>query len=261
MKLQKISSNWHTWIGAILSIPILIVGITAIFLSHKDSFSVKEIEDQKVEKKYEKDIAQVEIKLKEIKAVAVTNNITWIGTKKGLFKVEDGQKTRIFDFSDDGIIQLAINQNKLIVLSKKGLYFQTQKDDFEKKIEGDFASLTVIDNLNLVLVGKDGLYKSKNSGDNWEVENLIALYASTESNSEIQKAKKVKTQKLEKDSYKEKKEFKKIVKDLHTGKFLGKKYMWVWGDIVGGACVLLVLTGLFMWYKKSRDKKKLIAKL
>ena len=47
----------------------------------------------------------------------------------------------------------------------------------------------------------------------------------------------------------------KLVMDLHTGKFFfGKTREWIWIDLVGGAMVLLGVTGIVIWRRSEKAK-------
>jgi hypothetical protein len=251
MKLSKISSNWHTWIGAVLSIPILIVGITAVYLVHKDFFKGEKEKHEKHEQNEKYSTTKVD--MKDIKAVAVDeNNITWFGTKKGLYKIKNGKPEAVKALMDIDVRQLFNYEKNLFVVTKEGLYVKAQ-DKFEKIIEGEFTALsTTPDNL-LLLTGKYGILSSRDGGKTFTEDAGFTQLASNLPGVVKMKEKEYKMKDGEKE--KEGRDFGKLMKDLHTGKFLGKDYMWIWGDVVGIACVLLVVTGLYMWYKKSRNNR------
>ncbi len=252
MKLSKITSNWHTWIGAVLSIPILIVGITAVYLVHKDFFKG---EKEKYEKHEKYSAAKVD--MKDVKAVAVDeNNITWFGTKKGLYMIENGNPEAVKELMEIDVRQLFNYENGLFVVTKEGLYVKAQ-DKFEEIIEGDFTALSAAPGNLLLLTGKYGVLSSRDGGKTFIEDTTFTQLAI---NLPGVKKMKEKDSKM-KDGEKEGKDFGKLMKDLHTGKFLGKDYMWIWGDLVGIACILLVITGLYMWYKKSRNNRQINQKM
>jgi hypothetical protein len=246
--LNNFANNWHTWIGVTLSIPILIIGITAILLSHKDLMKGKKYE------KNEKTYLSM-LNLSDVHSVVIDQDETiWFGTKKGLYASVNG-KASLQSLNDSKeeeqpeIEHLALLHKRLFILTEDAVY-RRSNNRIEKVKEGEFSDITEIGASDILLLGKNELLRSHDYGDSWKEDEQLSDMAET-----LPFVKKVK--KEMKDG-KEKKEFKKIVKDLHTGKIFGKKYMWLWGDITGGACVFLVLTGLYMWVKKIRKKRALI---
>ncbi len=86
---------------------------------------------------------------------------------------------------------------------------------------------------------EQGVLMSKNQGSSWEQAPQITKLLSELPN-------------------KQPLQLGKLMKDLHTGKALmGKKYEWIWADILALVLVLLALTGIYMWWKSQKRKQAL----
>jgi len=238
-------NNWHTWVGVILSIPVIIVGFTAIYLSHKDFFK-KTFGDSDIT--YLSTDAYV-MSYKDIKDIVSDNEKnTWLATKNGIYRVDKFDNYELVEaLPIDEYNQIFAFDNDLILfLGKEGLYAKSG-EKYKKVLTGEFDKISLQADNTLLLKGKENILKSKD-GLQWKNDENIAYLATVVPGLVKQ---------ISKEENEKSKKISKLMKDLHTGKFLGKEYKWIWGDLVGGACILLSFTGLFMWYKKSKNNRQI----
>lgn len=228
--------SWHLWIGLVLSIPVIIVGVTAVFIAHKDQFKNTYIGSSSGEmKKYSTEIKSV---------IATSDGKMYAGTKDGLFLQDGNDWKEVKDLSGMDVKSLTVKGNILFAATKMGAY-KVKGIEAEKIYSGEAHYISTSSDGMLWLTTKEkGIYESNDDGRNWNKnESFMSLNANVNKMQEGKSGMK----------------FNKLIMDLHTGKFfLGKEYEWLWIDIVGLALALLTLTGILIWWKKLRNKRVII---
>jgi hypothetical protein len=254
--MLKFFHKWHNWIGIVLSIPTLIVGITAIMLTFQSSFKNMPNEPElnvrwlpgysssAIQKEWQKKMGEVRSSL------MLTDSIQIIGTNAGLFIFNNGKIKPIEHFIGYEIRCLSKSNSKLFIGSNKGLFSGVfPVENPELILAKSIQSIDIVNDSTIFANDNKNLYHSKNGGLDWEDQNYIGkTIAKNIVYKNIEPTHKIKMHKL--------------VIDLHTGKaFFGKSFEWIWILLVGLSVTLLTLTGIYMWIVKKRKKKRVSSKL
>lgn len=228
-ELKKKLRDWHIWLGVFLSLPLVIVGITTIFLAVEQQLKLdKYYISSKIFPGY---WGEKNEKRNEIKAFYKDSNGTeYYGHKYGLI-VKNAQESKEIEFFDKHDIR-EINSFKgnLIVGAKEGLFLQ-ENDTYKKVLKQEIWNL-YLENEIVYIISKDGVFTC--SSDFLKCEE-IALKNEIKPMTEIS--------------------LKKLNLDLHTGKALLGKFDWIWQSLLGIAILFFVYSGFYLWYKKKFRKK------
>jgi hypothetical protein len=234
--------GWHLWLSIALSLPILIVALTAILIAHGRSLGLKEIQ---VNAGWLPGMDAGRPEEAQPRALWVApDGVQWLGTKAGLYRVDDARVERVEDLGRADVRGLLGLDSYLVVATTKGLYRVAQVGGAGERVaRGDFWSVAATPQ-GLVAVGKDDrLLHSTDAGATWS-EYEAGTAAAGRVAAGMATAQPSDTVPLS-----------KLVMDLHTGKaFLGKQYEWLWIDLIGAAMTVLTLTGLVMWWRGQRRK-------
>lgn len=232
--------SWHLWLSIALSLPILTVALTAIFIAHDKELSLKET---RVNAGWLPGMEAGSGRGLESRALWTSAaGESWLGTRQGLYRVSDGRAQRIEELGYADVRALQPQGEALIVATPRGLYrVERSNGRAERVAKGDFWSLSS-DAQGMTAVGRDGQFLRSQGGD-WQPyapgsaagEAVSAAMASADDAGQVP--------------------LSKVVMDLHTGKaFFGKTYEWIWIDLIGATMALLTITGLVMWWRGQRRK-------
>lgn len=221
--------NWHNWVSVVLGFPLLLVGITAFFIAHEHELGTKKIETPLSMKAGEL----------EVRASAVYQGQHFVGTRYGLFQVQEGEARPIANGVDDEVRDLLATGNGLLVAGKEGIWRYTDASGGAKAEQVFAADCWQIAQAETGFTAacKDIGVLDSSDGSQWLARDLrFSAEASAL----------VKERGMP---------LSKVMMDIHTGKiFFGKEYEWIWIDLLGFACVGLGLTGLVMWMRNRRQK-------
>lgn len=232
MNLRKI----HTWASVLLIVPILIVGGTAILIAHHDALGTKSV----LLPGGAEQVASEPLLNYEVRAVATdADGARLYATKHGLMRSEAGAAPVDAGLPHDLRDMDRLDSGRLLVAAKQGLFLQSATDGWNKLAEGDFRSLS----------REGGGFLATSDEMVWQVSvNGIArpdkafaapLMAGMDAGAAPPYT------------------LEKLVMDLHTGKFFfGKTWEWIWIDLVGGAMVLLGVTGIVIWRRSEKAKAR-----
>ncbi|GIX23954.1 MAG: hypothetical protein KatS3mg122_1185 [Caldimonas sp.] len=237
--------GWHIWLSIALSLPILIVGLTAVFIAHDKALNLKSLHIPAAWSPMSQP-AMLHRNDTEVRSLwGEAGGTLWLGSKTGLYRVgNDGVPTQIVGPYDVRALQGA--GAAVLVAAKNGLW-RVEPGEISAQLlhEGDYWSLAATAQGLLAVPKEADAQISLDEGRSWltwqpavkATEQLAATMAMQAENGQ-------RTITLS-----------KLVMDLHTGKaFFGKQYEWIWIDIVGLAMVLLTVTGLVMWWRSQRRK-------
>ncbi len=220
----------HLWVSIALALPMLIVALTAVLIAHDKSLGLKEIQlpaawvpgGGKAEEA-------------ELRAYWPLPDAAYLGGKQGLLRQPAGALQPVHGLRAEVRALLGLADGRVLAASQRGLY-QVQGLQAERLARGGFHSLSRQPDGSLLAIGKDGLALRSSDGQDWqptlatELQQLAALAPAAEAVS-----------------------LSKLVMDLHTGKaLLGKRYEWIWIDVLGVTLALLGFTGLWMWWRTQR---------
>lgn len=233
--------DWHTWLSVILSIPLLIVGITAVLLAHEKSLGLKEMPisvgwlsgyGMEEEHGYEDNLRTTGY---------LPNGDLYVASKAGLFIKSGDAFIRAVGTPQAEFRQVIEANGQVFAAGKMGLYKLTQ-DNWTSSLDGEMWGISYGQDKLMAIVKDKGQFVSTDMGETWQADDSLKLALKD----------------MGEDITKEPMTLSKLVIDLHTGKaFLGKEGEWVWIDILGGIMVFLTLTGLFMWWVSQRRKREL----
>jgi hypothetical protein len=232
--------GWHLWLSIALSLPILVVALTAIFIAHDKSLALKDVQ---VYAGWLPGMRGGKAEAAEARAIwAAPGGVTWLGTKAGLYRVRGELAAAVEGLARADVRALHAVDSGLLVATTRGLYHVAPDGGpAERVATGDFwwvgGSST-----GLAAAGKGSLLRSID-GRHWQHDEQggaalkqVALSRGGELDSG-------------------RVPLSRLVMDLHTGKALfGKDREWIWIDLIGATMALLTLTGLVMWWRGQRRK-------
>lgn len=248
MKLPTFGSfrGWHIWLSIALSVPILIVGITAIFIAHDKSLDLKSMQVPAYlspASQPKGKAAREELELRSVWQDA--HGWHWLGGKSGLYRVSGPGELSVIAGPTE-VRALLGTSDALLVAAKNGLWRVAHDGRETERVQrGDFHGLSTLPEGIAAIPQNDAILLTRDGGLNWSKASGLTPATETLANF------------MSDDSRSEERNIpvSKLIMDLHTGKaFFGKKYEWIWIDLVGGAMALLTLTGLVMWWRSQRRK-------
>jgi hypothetical protein len=237
MQFNFKSRSWHRWVSVSLSLPILVVALTAILMAHRKSLGAEEIS---VAAQWLPGYRSMTAKNRGFEARAALtarNGATYFGNLNGLYRLADGKLVAVDQIGTTQVCGLAEAPWGLVVAARNGIWLE--RDGQWKKVhKGEAWSVTARADGSMIVAVKDqGLLESRD-GKRWEADaQLAATLAALPAGAA------------------EPITLSRLVMDIHTGKaLLGKDAEWIWIDLVALALSLLSLTGLWMWWRGQRRK-------
>jgi uncharacterized iron-regulated membrane protein len=220
--------NWHNWMGAALGLPLLLVGLTTFFIAHEHALGTKDMKVPFASRASE-DAHPI-----EIRSTARFGDDVWLGTRYGVFRL-DGDNAELIPGSPNDEIRSMVRAGDAVLLAGKTALWRLedgkatavyQADCWHVTSDADGYAATFKD--KGVLVSQDGV--------RWAPRTIAfpePIVAAIDTRMPVSK----------------------VIMDLHTGKFFfGKRYEWIWIDLLGLACVVLGLTGLVLWMRGRRTR-------
>ncbi len=246
MTLKFNPRTWHNWISVILSVPILIVAVTAIFIAHDHDLDTKGIDVTRyVSWLPGYGQAQMQAMKLEIRTSLVTSDgQRWLGGKGGLYQVVDDQARQVADIGTTEVRDLVAAPFGLVVAAKNGIWLK-DTEGWRKVMKGDAwnANLGPDGSVAATLKGQ-GVLISRNGRD-WAPD-AAASAALTAMPAETMAPKPITLHNL--------------VMDLHTGRaFFGKEWEWIWIDLVGLTMAFLAGTGVYLWWRGQKRRRDMAA--
>lgn len=223
--MQHSMRNWHTWGSLALGLPLLLVGLTTFFIAHDDALGTKDV--------------MLPIKVVGPEKVEIRSSLQmeaeqWIGTKHGIFRLDDGKAVAVDGSPKDEIRGMVAANGAVLMAGKKALW-RMENGVATKVFKADCWQISASQSGYAAVCKDVGLLVSTD-GKGWSerpvefaAESLMAAPGGIS--------------------------LSKLIMDMHTGKFfLGKRYEWIWIDLLGFACVALGITGLVMWMRGRRQR-------
>lgn len=217
--------NWHTWVSLVLGIPLLLVGLTAVFIAHDKSLGTKDITLP---------VGGMGYEAIEIRSSLHVGAEHWIGTKQGVFRLDGERATPLAGAPKDEVRDMASASNAVLMAGKKALW-RVENGQAEAVYKADCWQVTA-NSQGYTAACKDVGLLASADGKTW-AERKVDFPP------EVLAA-------LPKELT-----LSKVIMDMHTGKlFFGKEYEWIWIDLLGLACVGLGITGFVMWMRSRRQR-------
>ena len=245
MKIIKVLFyKWHNWIGIILSVPILIVSITAFLLAFKDTLNLDKFSmSMAYMPGYSFDTNKNSIikEAKNIKSILVVDDTMYIGTKYGLILSIGGNIWFERDLIGVDVRKVVRIEDRIYVACNKGIWIK-ESNLWKKLFSGDVHDVGGKEGQLFAALGKNGIIRSL---DNFKT---ISYIWTNYLEDKMNKGEYIKELKLEKAEI----TLKDFVLDLHTGKaFFGKQHEWIWITMVALSIIILVITGSVLWVRKK----------
>jgi hypothetical protein len=240
--------NWHLWSGLILTLPLVLVSLTAILIAHEKGLGTKEIAINAGWLPGYGSEENIKFYLDDIKDVQIIGNKTYYASKLGVV-VEENQKITILKNTEgDEVRDLLLVGDSLYIASKEGLFVSTKNKALLLK-KGDFHGININKNKLYAAEGKKGFHISSDNGKTW-LNSKLSKTIGKENMKNFSTS-------IEKSDYLEKLTLEKLVLDIHTGKaFFGDESMWIWIDLIALSLLFMIFTGIWMWYKRKYGKTK-----
>ncbi|MEY1638972.1 PepSY domain-containing protein [Tenuifilum osseticum] len=241
--------KWHSWIGVVFTLPLIIISITGIILAFQDSFKNTSKEPQ-INVKWlpgysEKALRnEFENKINEVFSIAISKDSTYYyGTGAGVFYNKNDSTGFFSKLAGLEIRCVVVGDLFLFAGGKQGLFrVQLFDQSVTTILSKDIHSICLTNDSTLIVSDKKNLYVSNDYGSFWKNIKFSKAFDSKQFKTENPKMYKIPLHKLN--------------LDLHTGKaFFGKKFDWLWIVFVSLSLLFLTLTGLYMWIKKKTRMK------
>lgn len=242
MQINFKARDWHNWISVILAVPLVLVGLTSVFLAHKKELKLNDMDLTAFVSWLpgygETTMAQEH---KEIRtSLKGSDGTLWIGTQAGLYRVAGDQAEVVREIGAEQVRDLVEAPWGLVVATKYGIWAQTS-DGWQRSYKGDAWNANLYPDGTVAVSIKDKGLMTSRDGHRWlpdaaAARSLAAL--------------------PEGERIAEKISLGKLMIDLHTGKaFFGKTWEWVWIDILGIIWAFLGFTGIYLWWRSQTKRR------
>lgn len=242
MKTEINWRGWHTWWSVALALPISIVSLTAIFIAHEDALGLK---SAPLPAALRPAVQERTAAVPEIRAAHRHGDGTlYIAMKNGLFAQTGTTLTPVPALAGIEVRGLASTMDGLYAATKSGVW-RLAGENWERVLRGEAWSVNAASDRRIVAAMKQGgVVASNDGGATWQAERAL--------NQAL-------TEAVAAETHSPRFTLHKLVMDMHTGKaFLGKTYEWLWIDIVAGAMLFLSFSGLVMWWRARRQRRRMI---
>ena len=204
----------HVWGGVIVAIPMLIIGVSTLFIAHGEAWGAKQVTFGDVKPDT------------ELKRVLSTSQGVMLGGKQGVVLLDETGKVTQTWLPQVDVKALRELDGQVYASGKMGLY-QQQQHDWLQVYQGDVEDMTMQQGKLTLLVQHVGLVQQQ-ADQQWTVlkaDNKEHMPGNLD----------------------------KLMMDLHSGKALFGKYDWIWMDILGAYIIIFTLTGIWLWSRRSQS--------
>jgi hypothetical protein len=226
--------SWHAWLSVILSLPVFLVGLTAVLIAHHKVLGLDAIP---VEVGWLRDGRNA---APEIKASLVAaDGKQYLGTKGGLFVLDGSQALVVKVLVGSEVRSLTESGAMILAGGSRGVWLK-DGDIWRCIHAGAVHSVQASAGGDIyVATPLEGLLVSRDGGNSWTPDRSAADALA----------------RLSLASSREDYSLGKLVMDVHNGKaFFGKRWDWLWIDGLGLLMVFLSLTGVYLWWKGQKRR-------
>lgn len=244
MKFNLKARSWHTWSSLVLALPILIVGMTAIFIAHKKSLGTEEVP---VSMRWLPGYRMMDAQRKgpEIRAALMTETGRFlVGTQDGLYLLKGDTLAAAPNFTGIAVRGIAEGRFGVVVAARNGVWLG-DGEQWERVVEGEAWNATRRHDGSVSVAHRSKGVLLSTDGTSWQPDATVATAIAN----------------LPNEAAARPLSLHRLIMDLHTGQaFLGKSAEWIWIDLVGSVMCLLALTGVYMWWRTEKRKTAIAAK-
>jgi hypothetical protein len=226
--------RWHSWLGALLSLPMLIIGVTAILMIHAPSLGWRELQiDTSWLPGYHTSSRQDP--RRQVQALLETPQGLWIGTRAGLFLQHGAVLDSIAAFDGQEIRALLTTPQGLLVLTPQGLW-RARPQGWQSVLPGQITAIFAPGQDVYAVLRGHGLLRSGDGGQSWRRPPEPAAFADLPAMSQPSTV-----------------AVAKLIRDLHTGEALFTHDLyWLWVDLLGVVLIFLACSGFYLWWRVQR---------
>lgn len=232
MNLPRIR-DWHGWLAVSLLPPLLLVGLSALFISHNKALGLREIDVGQVAG-WLPGYAAAPAAPPDVRAtLTLSDGTRWLGTRHGVFKLKSGHPPAQH-LAGHEVRGLASHDGGLVAATRNGLWLlDAPAAEWRRVLPGEFWSVgTDIDGTIAATSRDQGIARSAD-GNTWAWEPLPPLPTPPE-----------------------KLTLGRLMIDLHTGRaFFGKNGEWIWIDLLAAVWTFLGGTGLYLWWRTQTKRR------
>ncbi len=241
-QLNLKARDWHNWVSVILLIPMLIVGLSTLFLAHKKELGMEKVDITRFVGWLPgygatmKHGAHTEVRT----SLLLDGGTQLVGTQGGLIRLVDGRAEAVRELGGTHVRDIALAPWGIVVAAKNGIWVEGEKG-WRKAVDGDAWNANAAADGAVVVAIKDGGLISSLDGKRWEAVPGIAAALEALPGGEV---------------VAERVTLGKLMIDLHTGKaFFGKSLEWIWIYLLAAVWVFLSFTGLWLWWKSQTKRR------
>lgn len=242
MQLNLKARDWHNWVSVILLVPMLIVGLSTLFLAHKKELGLEKVDlTRYVGWLPGYGAAPPQGGHTEVRSsLPLADGAHLIGTQGGLFRIADGRAVAIREIGGTAVRDIAAAPFGIVVAAKNGVWIEMGQG-WRKALDSDAWNANAMrDGAVVVAIKEGGLFTSRD-GQTWEA--LPGIRPALEALSP-------------QEQVRERVTLGKLMLDLHTGKaFFGKSLEWIWIYLLAAVWVFLSFTGLWLWWKSQTKRR------
>ncbi len=236
VKLNLKARDWHNWVAVILLVPMLIVGLSTLFLSHKKSLGLELVDMTRyVGWLPGYHAGQPHARTPDVRSsLSGADGSLWIGTQHGLFRFDAGRAEAVDALAGVPVRGMAAAPWGMVVATKQGVWIGNGAG-WGRSLEGDAWDASLLGDGRVAVALKERGLLASRDGRQWDaIPGLSAALAGIPIGAAQQ----------------ERITLGKLMIDLHTGKaFFGKQHEWIWTDLLGATWVFLAFTGLWLWWR------------
>lgn len=247
MQLNLKARDWHNWVSAILVVPMLLVGLTTIFLAHKKELGLNEIDLTRAVAwlpGYGED-ARKAMRTEIRSSLALADGSRWVGTQTGLYRIVEGEAAAVRELGGTPVRGIVVAPWGIVVAAKSGIWTHDAQG-WRRAHKGDAWHVALNSDGSVTATLREAGLVTSRDGRAWQADDgtrqaLAALPAH--------------------ETARERITLGKLMLDLHTGRaFLGKEAEWIWIDLLGVVWVFLGGTGLYLWWRAQTRRRDLALK-
>ena len=247
MQLNLKARDWHNWVSALLIVPMLLVGLTTIFLAHKKELGLNDIDLTRAVAWLpgygERVMAYKDAEIRS--SLRLANGSRWVGTQTGLYRIAGGEAVAVQELAGTPVRGIVAAPWGLVAAAKNGIWTHTA-EGWRRAHRGDAWQAALEPDGRVAVALKDEGLVASGDGLRWLPDDpvsqaLAALPAEARAAERITLG--------------------KLMLDLHTGKaFFGKEAEWIWIDLLGFVWVFLGFTGLTLWWRAQTRRRDVARK-